>query len=507
MTSPATARRRGVKLLASGTVLMLTGALAPAIGSASSHREAPLIAAEPQLDNTDVYAFVSPDNPDSVTLIANWVPLQEPSGGPTYYPFADGAHYDINIDNDHDAVADITYRWTFSSSYQTEDTFLYNTGPVTTVDDADLNFRQTYKLEEIDGAGVATTLIDNAPVAPSHVGNASIPDYTPLRDGAIVPVDNGGRSYVGQADEPFFLDLRVFDLLYGGDLSEVGDDTTAGYNVNVIALQVPKSELALGGDDAANPIVGIWSDTEAAATTVRTPGAEAETGEFIQVSRLGMPLVNEVVIPLKDKDNFNGSLPADDGQFLDYVTDPELARLIELIYGIPAPATPRDDLVSVFLTGVEGLNKPENGTPSEQLRLNMSIAPSANPERLGVLAGDNAGFPNGRRLTDDIVDISIQVVEGELVGNPNDLGDGVNSNDKAFLSSFPYVALPHSGPATGTGANGSQGGKTAPSGGVATGVATDANLALIVMGGMLAFGGAGFAASGLLARRRELDAA
>jgi hypothetical protein len=258
-----------------------------------------------------------------------------------------------------------------------------------------------------------------------------MPDYPALRAQAVRSLGSGGQVFAGQADDSFFLDLRVFDLLYGGNLSEVGHDTLHGYNVQTVALQVPSKLLA-----PKQPIVGIWSDTQR-----RTAG-----GGYTQVSRLGMPLVNEVVIPLKDKDKFNASIPWHDAQFGQYVTDPELPKLIQGVYKIPAPAAPRKDLVQVFLTGVPGLNQPPNARPAEMIRLNTSIAPSKNPQRLGVLAGDKAGYPNGRRLTDDVIDISLQVVEGKLLGAKIPaLGDAVNANDKAFGGTFPYVAQPWSG--------------------------------------------------------------
>jgi hypothetical protein len=418
-------------IFATGGLLVTSGlaGLGPTTATASSHREAPRISGAPQYDNTDVYAFVSPDDPDSVTMIANWAPFSEPAGGPNFYPFGSDARHNIKIDNDGDAKADIIYRYTFKDDYKSGNTFLYNTGVVTSLDDPDLNFTQTYKLERIEN-GKKKTIVDNAPVAPSFVGKASMPDYAKLRKQAIIGVD-GGMSFAGQAEDPFFLDLRVFDLLYGGDLSEVGDDTLAGFNVNAVALKVDTKQLTSGKD----PVIGIWSTTS----------RKDSSGNYRQVSRLGMPLVNEVVVPLKDKDRFNASRPADDAQFLQYVTDPELARLIEAIYGIPAPATPRNDLVQVFLTGVPGLNQPKSVTPSEQLRLNTAIAPSAKPNRLGVIGGDTAGFPNGRRLADDVVDVALQVVEGELAGSPNDLGDAVNKNDAKFGKTFPYLALPASG--------------------------------------------------------------
>jgi len=432
-------RRTAAALTALGGVLVTTGlfGLGGQGASASSHREAPAIAGEPQYDNTDTYAFTSPDRRKKVTLIANWLPFEEPAGGPNFYSFATDARYNIKVDNDGDAKPDRTFQWTFKNHYRTKDTFLYNTGSVTSINDPDLNFYQTFTLKKITPKRTSV-MLKNGRVAPSFVGDASMPNYAKLRNQAMRwngPEANSGRVYAGQAEDPFFLDLRLFDLLYGGDLSEVGDDTLAGFNVQTLALQINKKALAKGFNQKRNPIVGVWSTTD-------RRGAD---GTYRQVSRLGNPLVNEVVVPIKDKDRFNASRPTGDARFLDYVTKPEVPQLIEAIYGIPAPKEPRDDLVSVFLTGVDGLNQPEGVTPSEQLRLNMSTPVSANPDRLGVIGGDNQGFPNGRRLTDDVLDISLQVLEGELVGSPNDLGDAVNTNDVAFGDSFPYVALPTSG--------------------------------------------------------------
>ncbi len=430
-------RRGAVALVAAGGLLTTVGlaGLGPLSATASSHREAPLIAGLPQYDNTDLYAFRSPDNQGRVTLAANWIPFEEPAGGPNFYSFATDARYDIHIDNDADAKPDMTFRWTFQDHYRSEDTFLYANGPVTSLDDENLNFYQTYKLVRIKGKKTKV-LAKNRVVAPSNIGKASMPDYAALRDEATTKIGKRVQSFVGQAEDPFFLDLRVFDLLYGGDFSEAGDDTLAGFNVNSVALQVPRRWVAKNGKTKKNPVIGTWSTTS----------KKSVGGRYVQVSRLGMPLVNEVVLPLKVKDAFNASKPTQDVAALKYVTNPELPKLIEAVYGIEAPATPRDDLVSVFLTGIEGLNMAEGKvTPSEQLRLNLTTPVTEEPNRLGVIGGDTQGFPNGRRLADDVIDIALQVVEGELVGNPNDLSDGVDTNDVAFSDTFPYLALPVSG--------------------------------------------------------------
>ncbi|GLZ03227.1 hypothetical protein Acsp03_06940 [Actinomadura sp. NBRC 104412] len=457
------ARLRGAAMLAAGAALVASGlaGLQPGAATASSHREAPLISGMAPYDNVDVYAFVSPDKPDTTTLIANFWPFEEPAGGPNFFKFATDARYEIHVDNDGDSLPEFTYRYTFKDTYRNRNTFLYNVGPVRSLDDPNLNFRQFYDLTLISRRGGAVhstrTLASNVPVAPSNVGKASMPDYRALRRQAVKTLPSGTSTFAGQSDAPFSLDLRVFDLLYGGNLKEVGNDSLRGFNEQSIAIQVPTRALTKPGQ----PILGIYSSVS----------RQSASGQWHQVSRLGHPLVNEVVIPLKDKDKFNASIPWHDAQFLKYVTDPEVPKLIQQIYNIPAPKTPRNDLVQVFLTGVPGLNKPPNVRPAELMRLNTSIPPSPNPKRLGVLEGDNAGYPNGRRLQDDVIDITLQVAEGELVGNKNDLGDAVNANDVPFEKSFPYVGLPTSGsdvrggkPMSGAGSGSGGGGKAKPAG-------------------------------------------
>ena len=454
-------RTRALAAAASLAVVAGLFALAPLTGVASSHREAPLVSADPQIDTTDVWAFVSEDRPDTVTLIASWIPFEEPAGGPNFYAWGDGVRYDLNIDNDYDAKPDVTYRWVFSNHYRNPNTFLYNTGPVTSLNDPDLNFRQTYDLIRINrDNGTQKTVVNDAVSAPSNVGAASMPDYNSnLFDAATV--EFGSRpsmTWAGQSDDAFFLDLRVFDLLYGANLKEVGDDTLAGFNVNTLALQVPKTDLAKSGKADANPIIGIWSTTSRKSTRVQFgDGSQQNQGKYVQVSRLGMPLVNEVVIPVGLKDYFNASKPTQDGAALGLVQDPELPHLLNAVYGLDVPDSDpntagiqRADLISVFLTGVAKLNMPEGGTPSEMIRLNMSIPPcSSTCSRLGVLGGDLAGFPNGRRLSDDIIDESLRVVLGVLLPNhqaiADTIGDGVDANDVPFNTQFPYVAYPHSG--------------------------------------------------------------
>ena len=468
-------RRRVTASLATVGVVVAAAAaagLAPGAATASSHREAPLIAADPPVDNTDTYAFVSPDKSDTVTLVANWYPFEEPNGGPNFYPWATHAHYDINVDSDGDGKPDMTFRFQFhTQDLRDKTTFLYNNGPVTSLTDPNLLFRQTYDLTEIR-PGKDKTLITGAPVAPSDTGPASMPDYGKLRDQAVGSLPGDGKVYVGQAADSFFLDLRIFDLLYGGNLKETGQNTLNGYNVNTVAIQVPKSYLALNGDATKNPVIGVWADTERQSTKL-TPGKSTAVGSYVQVSRLGNPLVNEVVSAAGQKDAFNGSTPAQDATnkgLVGRVLKPEVPALIQSIYGIKAPSTPRNDLVEIFATGIatkaptldgskppiqadlnsQILNKDVNSkkfAPAEELRLNMSVPVTDKPNRLGVLAGDLQGFPNGRRLTDDVVDIELQALEGAaqtgkivtaLAG-----GDGVNKNSEGFGKHFPYVGLPY----------------------------------------------------------------
>jgi hypothetical protein len=430
--------------------------------NASSHREAPLISQDPAADGTDLYAFVSPDDPDTVTLVAAYYPMQDPAGFPNYYRFGDDVTYRINIDNNGDAVEDIFYQWNFSTEIANPNSFLYQSGPIESLDSENLNVRQTYTLSEGRG-GALTEIASGLMTPPSNIGPKSTPDYEALASEAIFEVGDGLKVFAGQRDDPFWVDLGgVGDLLTIRELpgnAGGGVDDLAGLNVQALVIQVPVEQLTRDGEapadaEDANAVIGVWTTALRPSTKVLWPGTFEDSGPLVQVSRLGMPLVNEVVAPLGAKDLFNSSHPGNDAQFLGAVTDPELAKLLNLLYGdalVAVPESERDDLVTVFLTGVPGLNQPANVTPSEMLRLNMAIPPAEEENPLGVIAGDNAGFPNGRRLADEVVDIELRVAAGFLLGEEfqnganGQLGDGVPTNDVPFLAEFPYVGTPHQG--------------------------------------------------------------
>jgi hypothetical protein len=442
------------------TVLIVMAAMMPS--RASSHREAPLIAQDPLADNTDVYAFVDPNDADMVTLIANFIPFEEPNGGPNFYQFDPNVVYEIHVDNNADAVEDITFQFKFTTETKNPGTFLYNTGPVESLDSPNLNVRQFYQLNRIDGprrTGTVRQLAGRLPVMPANIGPRSFPHYNQLAGGVQQVPPNGMRVFVGPRDEGFYVDLGIFDLLGVGS-GEV-EDNTAGFNVSTIALQVPIRELTRNsakpsGPNDPNAVIGIWSTSSRPAVATRSAGAITYSGNLVQVSRLGQPLVNEVVIDLARKDAFNSLEPSGDAAALDRVTDPEVPKLLDLIFGVKSPAAPRNDLVTIFLTGIPGLNQPPNVKPSEMLRLNTGIPPvapgSAGYDRLGLLGGDIGGFPNGRRVGDDVLDIALRAVAGGTPLTPafnhapnNSLGDNVNGNDVPYLTQFPYLAPPQAG--------------------------------------------------------------
>lgn len=453
--------------------------LVPAAIRGSSHREAPLIAKDPTADNTDLYAFVNADDPNTVTIIANFIPLEEPAGGPNFHNFDDNVLYEIKIDNSGDGVEDITYQFRFTTQIQNPKTFLYSTGQITALDDPDYNYRQTYTVTRVMGDGSSQLLNKNGQTLrtpPANIGPRSTPKYAALANAAVYQTKANTTVFAGPTDDAFFVDLgSIFDLaglrpFNAAHLIPLGQakgvDGVGGFNTHTIALKVNRGQLGQGGDE--DDIVGIYATASRQSTTVlNTDGTQSKSGDWRQVSRLGNPLINEVIIPLGKKDKWNASDPKDDAQFLAHYTTPELAGLINLLYpSLPDVATTkRTDLVAVLLTGVDGLNF-TGKKPADLLRLNMGI-PACTADsltdttgkcsRLGVLSGDLAGFPNGRRLTDDVTDIELRVVAqgygpflAKNFGLPNkhpnnDLGDGVNENDLPLRTSFPYLALPHQG--------------------------------------------------------------
>ncbi|TMK26826.1 MAG: DUF4331 domain-containing protein [Actinobacteria bacterium] len=467
-------------------LLVLLRGAAPEAAKASSHAEAPLISQDPRADNTDLYAFVSPDRPDTVTLVANYIPLEAPASGPNFYSFDDTVAYDINIDNNGDSVEDLTYRFRFTTHTRNPNTFLYDVGPIKSLDDPNWNRPQTYSVTLIKhGPGNSTTsevLGENVPTPPDNVGPRSTPNYGALADAAVTSLPGGIKVFAGQRDDPFYVDLgSVFDLaglrpfnpFHAIPLTaEPGRDALRNYSTHTIAIQVPIDQLTT----FSNKIIGVYASASRQMVRVlRNDGTSDQNGPFVQVSRLGEPLINEAVIPLGQKDFWNRVDPQDDNQFVQFYRSPEVSRLENALYGappqghvggalMPISETNRDDLVAILLTGVQvspTFNLNFTGPrKADLLRLNTSIAPTApagKGDRLGVLAGDLAGFPNGRRLEDDVVDIELRAfAEGygpflhAVLGlpdkTPNDLlGDGVDTNDKTFLDHFPYVAPPAAG--------------------------------------------------------------
>jgi len=472
-------RKRIITLIALCGLLAAALVVFPRAGIASSHREAPLISLDPAADNTDLYAFVSPDRPDTVTVVANYIPLQEPAGGPNFANFDPSVLYEIKIDNNGDGKEDLSYQFRFRSGYINPNTYLYNTGPVMSLNDEHLNFRQYYSVTRVAGKQ-SKSLGDNFQGAPANIGPRSTPDYAKLANGAIgyAGGDDAILVFAGPRDDPFFVDLgSIFDL--GGlrpfnqahllkQPTAKGVDGVSGYNTHSIVLQVPIDQLTQDHQpkhDASDPkaVIGVWATASRRSTTVLRGGARSSSGAYVQVSRLGQPLVNEVIIPLGQKDYWNSTYPAQDSQFQKYYEKPELAGLENLLYGSaikPTRTEGRTDLTLILMQGVPGVTAMTQTVPSDQLRLNTAIPPTAavgkgNP--LGVPAGDLAGFPNGRRLEDDVTDVELRAVAdgyGEVLNklfglpnlSPNNLvGDGVDANEVPFMEHFPYVATPHAG--------------------------------------------------------------
>jgi hypothetical protein len=507
------------KRLTKPASLMLTSALL--IGSlfvasngapvgASSHREAPLISNDAQADTTDVYAFVSPDRQDSVTLIGSWIPLESPEGGPNYYKFGDDVVYAINVDNVGDGKARISYQFTFNTVINNPNTFLYNTGSVTSLTDSDLNVRQYFTVTEVISDGVSTTtnvLMTNKQVPPVNIGDKSTPNFPSLSDAGIYSTGSGTNEikvFAGQTDDPFWVDLgSVFDLLtlrpqaapigYSAPKGpSVGLDGLAGYNVHSIAIQVPIARVTQGSET----VIGVWATSSRYSTRVLGAlGSVTNSGPLVQVSRLGMPLVNEAVLPLALKDAFNSIDPTVDfplatsgtaagDLLLKSVLTPELQTLLGALYAVPNPGKPRNDIFDIFLQGMVtaqpftitagitptvlpsgfNVNRPTSASrqPAEMIRLNTAIkgglCKSPPDYKLGLLGGDACGFPNGRRLQDDVTEIELLAVAGaawqpltndtSFSFNPALVGvltDGLTNNDVPFRNTFPYLAYAHQG--------------------------------------------------------------
>lgn len=476
-------------------VFAVAFALAPDV-RASSHREAPLITTMPKTDGTDFYMFRSYESGRDgfVTIVANYLPLQDPFGGPNYFELDPDAIYEIHIDNVGDAQPHITFQFKFTNTLQDLavsiggidiEVPLINIGPIIVGDSSNLNVIQTYTAGVIIGnkknakPSAISNASDNSTVFTKpvdNIGNKSLPDYVAYANQYIYNINlpgcstSGAKMFVGQRKDPFVVNLgETFDLV--NIKNPVGEahaadepDSLAGKNITSIILEVPTACLI---SSSSQPIIGGWTTASLPRNRKLNPqklkgkpnSPERTSGPLTEVSRLGMPLVNELVVGLPDKDNWNRSVPANDAQFLNYVTNPSVPALIEALFGTPAPTLfPRADLVATFLTGISGINQPPGVVPSEELRLNTAtpITAATSQNRLGVIGGDAAGYPNGRRPGDDVVDITLRVAMGRLIflgtlgfGTPSqapsgalDFTDGAFVDHSFFDTAFPYIKAP-----------------------------------------------------------------
>ena len=462
----------------------------------SSHREAPEISKDPVADNTDVYAFVSPDSPKTVTLIANFIPLQDPPGGPNFFEFGDDVLYSIYIDNDGDGRPEISYVFRFRTTVSDPKTFLYNTGQILSLDSPNWNRRQFYSVARVDGddttrhctgsrAGLRiTSLGKDLPCPPCNIGPRSTPDYSAsLGQPAVQTLPGGVKVFAGQRREGFFVDLgAIFDL---GDLrpfqhlhlipsaDAMGVDATKTLNVHTIAIRVPIKDLTVDGSVPTDPmgsnaVLGVWA--AASRRKVRIAGAHNgrtyESGPWVQVSRLGNPLFNEVVVPMGEKDRWNASYPVDDSAFAGFVAHPELAQLLPVLYpnvfpNLAAYTKVRADLEAILLTGIptgiiSGFQNFTGSVQADQLRLNVAIPPTtSNPSPFGLLGNDLAGFPNGRRVFDDVVSIELRAVAGATIplvdssytadAAAGELTEGLTPAADRYQHGFPYLGPPLDG--------------------------------------------------------------
>ena len=447
------------RLLAVTAALVAVG-VAAVLSFGSSHREAPNILLDPTGDNTDTYAFTAKDAPGALTVVANWIPLEDPAGGPNFYNFDPKARYYIRIDNTGDGKPDVSYRYEFKTTVRNKNSFLFALPGVSSFNDPKLNVVQTYSIfrETVSKRGKETSkrIAKNLPVAPSNVGPKVMPDYGKIAAAANRGLSGGGRTFAGQIEDPFYVDLGTTfdDINFRKETGNAGEgkDDLAGYNTHTIVLQVPESAVTRDGKavsslSAKNAVIGVWATTERRKLEV-TNSAKRGKGDYVQVSRLGNPLVNEVVIPLGRKDQFNRTTPDQDGKLYGkFVVEPEIAKVLNILFpGLNVPEKDRTDIVQALLTGIPGKTQIAKGAPpTDTLKLNLGVPPTEQENRFGVLANDLGGFPNGRRLGDDVVDIELRVFGGFLKGNKLPLGDGVNQNDKPFRATFPYVAAPNDG--------------------------------------------------------------
>lgn len=486
-------------------ILVVTLALGPMApqgprdARAASHREAPLISNDPVADITDFFAFVSYDDANKVTLIMNTVPLEDPSQGPNYFTFGDDVLYAFKIDNNRDAIEDVTFEVRFTTEVRAPDVPFGLVGagsgipapvgsappispgaalvpPAITALDGPgsegLNLRQTYTVTMLRGSGPSAvrTVLNRSGggslfAVPSNVGPRTTPSYATLAASGVFNLDSGVRVFAGQRDDGFYIDLgATFDSLNfraaapvltaaqdaNDSANAFGIDMLAGYNVQSIAIEVPITMLTSTGTKPAatapEAAIGAWATTSRPLVTVRpTAGRPIAFGRFKQVQRLANPLINELFIGTGFKDAWSQDDPVNDSNYARFGLDPLLARVIHAVFNVPAPAPPRNDLAAALLQ----YSGTTTGPVADLLRLNVSVPPVAQSarKRLGGLAADAAGFPNGRRVSDDVTDIALRVTMGALISGTTvpAIGDGINTNDRAYLETFPYQALPHPG--------------------------------------------------------------
>ncbi|MEU4424966.1 DUF4331 domain-containing protein [Actinoplanes sp. NPDC024001] len=458
----------------------------------SSHREAPEISKDPVADSSDLYAFVSPDDPDTVTLIANYVPLQLPASGPNFFEFGDDVLYEIHIDANGDARPDVTYQFRFRTELRNDRTFLYNTGPIESLDSENWNRRQFYSVTKVDSSGKSTVLAKNLPCPPCNVGPLSIPDYEQLAADAVHKLKTGEKVFAGQRADAFFVDLgAIFDLgtlrpfqdkhLVGQNLFNYAGkavNATDKTNVHSIAIQIPLHMVRRDGKKRvrgrdAGAVIGVWTSAGRRQVEVRNGdgrSGDVVVGPQVQVSRLGNPLFNEVIVPMAEKDRWNSLPPSEDKRFAEFVATPELGALLPVLYpglfdnlaALNETKEPRADLLAILLTGIpdgliDGFQNNTGELQADMLRLNTAIPPAAKENKFGLLGGDLAGFPNGRRIADDVVSISLRAIAGATVPLVNadfepdaaaaavEQGLSIKDSSAKLLKKFPYLGTPFDG--------------------------------------------------------------